>query len=188
MQKFGERFCAPDMKEEAVSGLRSLSSSSCCESCRPSTRRSEPCMASWQRTAGGAGHHAGAEMEGVRTRSIRVAGECAAYGRGRLGFLDSSFNRLHAPPRTTLRADSRRADDPGSGRDGPRRGRHGLQALSAREDVGAGAVHAQPLRPRRVCAQGHDTRPLSERRAGAGRTEKAGRSRKQEKRERRDGR
>ena len=41
-------------------------------------------------------------MEGVRTRSIRVAGECAAYGRGRLGFLDSSFNRLHAPPRPPL--------------------------------------------------------------------------------------
>ena len=104
-----------------------------------------------------------AGCEGVRTRSIRVAGECAAYGRGRLGFLDSSFNRLHAPPRPpTLRADSRRADDPGSGRDGPRRGRHGLEALSAREDVGAGAVHAQPLRPRRVCAQSHGTRSLSE--------------------------
>ena len=38
--------------------------------------------------------------------SIRVDGECAAYGRGRLGFLDSSFNRLHAPPRATLRAHS----------------------------------------------------------------------------------
>ena len=38
--------------------------------------------------------------------SIRVDGECAAYGRGRLGFLDSSFSRLHAPPRATLRAHS----------------------------------------------------------------------------------
>ena len=42
----------------------------------------------------------------VRTMSIRVDGECAAYGRGRLGFLDSSFSRLHAPPRATLRAHS----------------------------------------------------------------------------------